>query len=271
MISEVVVGAARVTPVARPGWLSFGVRPDHGGRRVWLERGLYGPKLVCPPAGPQSRPAIGGSVPTSAPVVIAVDPHKASWTAVVVDRAHRPLASIRVDADRDGYRRLRVFLGRGPRRPGLSRGPAAWGPAHRTVERRRCRGSRRARQAGPPGSDAVHGARPQGRRGRRPVRRCRRGQRQVDRRADRRGDRRAACADRAPRRPGAHAHPDRKSAARPARPARPRGRAPPAHRRHRGRSAAPGPASRSPRPHSAPGRRRTAHRTTSPRPAHRLR
>ncbi|MBF6093970.1 IS110 family transposase [Nocardia cyriacigeorgica] len=42
-------------------------------------------------------------------VVIAVDPHKASWTAVAVDQHCRPLGSLRVEVNRAGYRQLRRF------------------------------------------------------------------------------------------------------------------------------------------------------------------
>ncbi|WP_155764535.1 IS110 family transposase, partial [Mycobacterium intracellulare] len=42
-------------------------------------------------------------------VVIAVDPHKSSWTAAAVDAFARPLATIRVPVSRDGYRSLRRF------------------------------------------------------------------------------------------------------------------------------------------------------------------
>jgi transposase len=47
-------------------------------------------------------------------MMIAVDPHKASWTAVVVDRQQRSLATIRVQVSHDGYRRLRRFARRFP-------------------------------------------------------------------------------------------------------------------------------------------------------------
>ncbi|GAB3186843.1 transposase [Micromonospora palomenae] len=50
----------------------------------------------------------------SAQVVIAIDPHKASWTAVAVDARLQPLASIRVAVNRDGYRQLRRFSRRWP-------------------------------------------------------------------------------------------------------------------------------------------------------------
>ncbi|MEU1548386.1 transposase [Nocardia sp. NPDC005745] len=54
----------------------------------------------------------GGALPKSVPadrVVIAVDPHKASWTAVIVDQQCQPLDSLRVEVNRAGYRRLRRF------------------------------------------------------------------------------------------------------------------------------------------------------------------
>jgi transposase len=42
-------------------------------------------------------------------VVIAIDPHKASWTAVAVADSRQPLATLRVPVSRDGYRSLRRF------------------------------------------------------------------------------------------------------------------------------------------------------------------
>ncbi len=42
-------------------------------------------------------------------VVIAVDPHKASWTAAAVDESLQPLATLRVPVSREGYRTLRRF------------------------------------------------------------------------------------------------------------------------------------------------------------------
>jgi transposase len=47
-------------------------------------------------------------------VVIAVDPHKASWTATAVDGTLRPLATIRVPVSGDGYRALRRFARQRP-------------------------------------------------------------------------------------------------------------------------------------------------------------
>ncbi|MCH9735000.1 MAG: IS110 family transposase, partial [Actinomycetia bacterium] len=46
---------------------------------------------------------------SDARVVIAIDPHKASWTAAAVDASLQPLATIRVPVSRDGYRSLRRF------------------------------------------------------------------------------------------------------------------------------------------------------------------
>ncbi|MGH3960400.1 IS110 family transposase [Mycobacterium sp.] len=47
-------------------------------------------------------------------VVIAIDPHKASWTAAAVDLSSQPVATIRVAVSRDGYRALRRFARRWP-------------------------------------------------------------------------------------------------------------------------------------------------------------
>jgi transposase len=47
-------------------------------------------------------------------VVIAIDPHKASWTAAAVDRSLQPLATVRVAVSREGYRTLRRFARQWP-------------------------------------------------------------------------------------------------------------------------------------------------------------
>src|SRR4051794_21642220 len=47
-------------------------------------------------------------------MVIAIDPHKASWTAAVVDASLQPVATVRVPVSRDGYRALRRFPNRWP-------------------------------------------------------------------------------------------------------------------------------------------------------------
>ena len=59
-------------------------------------------------------------------MVIAIDPHKASWTAAVVDASQQPVATIRVPVSRDGYRAPRRFADRWPIRPGRSKVPPAW-------------------------------------------------------------------------------------------------------------------------------------------------
>jgi transposase len=49
------------------------------------------------------------------PVVIAVDPHKTSWTAAVVSAGTlQPVAGLRVGVSREGYRQLRRFARRWP-------------------------------------------------------------------------------------------------------------------------------------------------------------
>jgi transposase len=45
-------------------------------------------------------------------VVVAIDPHKASWTAAEVDGSLQVLATLRVPVNRSGYRDLRRFAGR---------------------------------------------------------------------------------------------------------------------------------------------------------------
>ena len=119
MIFKAVVGVARETPVACWADRLTACVPVTAARREWLERGLQRPKLVCPPAGfrdhrleenPDALPC-----PRHLPrVVIAVDPHKASWTAVAVDDRLRPGDAIRVEVSRAGYRQLRRFAAAGP-------------------------------------------------------------------------------------------------------------------------------------------------------------
>jgi len=50
----------------------------------------------------------------SGQVVIAIDPHKASWTAVAVDSRLQPLDAVRVAVGKAGYRQLRKFARRWP-------------------------------------------------------------------------------------------------------------------------------------------------------------
>ena len=47
-------------------------------------------------------------------VIIAIDPHKASWTAAAVGTSLQPLATIRVPVSPRGYRDLRRFAARWP-------------------------------------------------------------------------------------------------------------------------------------------------------------
>lgn len=54
------------------------------------------------------------SMTTAERVVLAVDPHKASWTAAVIDHTHRVLTQLRVPASREGYRQLRRLARRWP-------------------------------------------------------------------------------------------------------------------------------------------------------------
>jgi transposase len=55
-----------------------------------------------------------GGMTTAERVVLAVDPHKASWTAAVVDHGHRVRGQLRVPASREGYRQLRRLARRWP-------------------------------------------------------------------------------------------------------------------------------------------------------------
>jgi hypothetical protein len=72
-------------------------------------------------------------------VVVAVDPHKASWTAAAVDGSLQPLAIVRVPVGHDGS--------------------ADYAAAYRWH-----RGDRRPGEAGRSGASAVERARPQKRR-----------------------------------------------------------------------------------------------------------
>jgi transposase len=88
--------------------------------------------LVCPPCihtvneCKEEQPPV---VPSSLidRVVIAVDPHKASWTAAVVDTALQPLEVIRVDVSSDGYRQLRRFARQWPQSVWAIEGAAGLG------------------------------------------------------------------------------------------------------------------------------------------------
>ncbi|MGO9100743.1 MAG: IS110 family transposase [Mycobacterium sp.] len=60
-------------------------------------------------------------------VVIAIDPHKASWTAAAVDGNLQTLATIRVPVSRDGYRALRRFAHQWPNASWAIEGAAGLG------------------------------------------------------------------------------------------------------------------------------------------------
>jgi transposase len=69
---------------------------------------------------------VGVSAGTTGRVMIAVDPHKASWTAAAVDDRLQSLATIRVAVGAEGYRRLRRFAGRWPAPSGPSKARQGW-------------------------------------------------------------------------------------------------------------------------------------------------
>jgi transposase len=56
---------------------------------------------------------VSGSAAETA-VMIAIDPHKVSWTAAAVTESLQTQATIRVPASREGYRKLRRFADRWP-------------------------------------------------------------------------------------------------------------------------------------------------------------
>jgi transposase len=68
-------------------------------------------------------------------VVIAVDPHKASWTAAAVDGSLQPVATVRVPVSRDGYRALRRFAHRWPHARWAIEGAAGLGAPLTTLLR----------------------------------------------------------------------------------------------------------------------------------------
>jgi transposase len=59
-------------------------------------------------------------------VMIGVDPHKASHTAVAINAAEEPLGQLRVCASADQAQRLLAWAEVWPERPGRSRAPTAW-------------------------------------------------------------------------------------------------------------------------------------------------
>ncbi len=103
-------------------------------------------------------------------VVIAVDPHKASWTAVAVDQQCRPLDSLRVEVNRTGCRQLRRFARAWPHAIWAIEGARGLGaPPGAEAGHRRYPNPRCSRETRPPGQNSLDRTRPQNLRGRRPV------------------------------------------------------------------------------------------------------
>lgn len=133
-------------------------------------------------------------------VVIAVDPHTASWTALAITADLSAVGALRVPANQDGYRRLRRLAARWPQGSWAIENAAAPGrTVDRTATGRRHRG---AGETGPPDTPALGRTRSQ------------------NDKADAlsvapslntvaagRGHRRCASVDRAPRRSRPHPHP----------------------------------------------------------------
>ena len=86
----------------------------HGGRprERYPERGGLPSSPGCPLSFEEVALAPSNSTDR---VVIAVEPHMALWTAVAVDSQLRPLAAVRVEVNRDGYRRLQAGCTAGTR------------------------------------------------------------------------------------------------------------------------------------------------------------
>src|ERR1700758_712428 len=116
MLFEAVIGCGSLDICRR--WLTsyWLAGPLTAVRGEWLKRGLHCPKLVCPPrfhAGSSEERLVSVGIQFSRDrVVIAVDPHKGSWTAAAVDASLQPLASIRVPVSREGYQAPRRFARR---------------------------------------------------------------------------------------------------------------------------------------------------------------
>jgi hypothetical protein len=96
-------------------------------------------------------------------VVIAVDPHEASWTAaVVVSASLQPVATVRVPVSLAGYRALRRFAKRWPQASWAIEGAGGLGaPLTARLSQRGHHGGGCAGQARRPRPAAVHRARSQ--------------------------------------------------------------------------------------------------------------
>lgn len=119
MLSEAVIGCGSLD-ICRllADFLLACLARSPPSREEWLKRGPHSRKFVCPPRfqtrSSEERLVSVGIQFGKDHVVIAVDPHRASWTAAAVDACLQPLASIRVPVSREGYRALRRFARRWP-------------------------------------------------------------------------------------------------------------------------------------------------------------
>src|SRR5919202_3510454 len=115
------MGRIAPRPLPPAGWLQIGVRSALPARGVTQERSAS-PKVGLSTSGPswsRRRTMVQRHVsedPTSAPVIIGVDPHKASHTAAVLGPRRQPLAHLRIPSDRAGYQQLRHWSARWPHR-----------------------------------------------------------------------------------------------------------------------------------------------------------
>ena len=131
MLFEAVIGCGSLD-ICRlwltPYWL---VSPLTAVRGEWLKRGLQCRKLVHPPrfhAGSNQERLVSVGIQFSRDqVVIAVDPHKGSWTAAAVDSSLQPLASIRVPVSRRAIGRCAGSRADGPTPAGRSKEPPGSG------------------------------------------------------------------------------------------------------------------------------------------------
>jgi transposase len=93
-------------------WLKNGCAVLSAPDREWLNRGLSLPQVGLP--SPVSLSALEKGA--RMPVMIGVDPHKASHTAAALDEHGQLLDQLRIPATLDGYQALRQWAGRWPQR-----------------------------------------------------------------------------------------------------------------------------------------------------------
>ena len=112
-----------------------------------------------------SAAAKASSLPAQG-VVIAVDPHKASWTAVVVTADLAAADAIRVEVNRAGYRQLRRFAAAWPDARWAIEGAAGLGaPLAERLREDQIAVIDVPGEAGPPRAAALDRPRPQERHG----------------------------------------------------------------------------------------------------------